>query len=166
MRFLPRARTMTPRLLSPRPTVSDALPEFRHHSDMLASGSIVASTAACPCCERSRGFAYTGPVCGHSLGPATSDQSRCSRARALARARRAGTPGGAGPAPGSLAPPPAPGYGPASGSGHGSGHTSEDGHGNPRAGNVRRRGDIGRQDNILRRRRPDLGLFRNRLGGC
>jgi uncharacterized protein CbrC (UPF0167 family) len=46
--------------------VSDALPTFRHHPDPLRSGSIVASSATCRCCERRRGFVYAGPVYAES----------------------------------------------------------------------------------------------------
>jgi uncharacterized protein CbrC (UPF0167 family) len=39
-----------------------ALPVFRYHPDPIASGSIEASDALCACCNRRRGFIYTGPV--------------------------------------------------------------------------------------------------------
>ncbi len=38
------------------------LPTVRYHPDPLASGSIVASDAACACCNMRRGFIYTGPA--------------------------------------------------------------------------------------------------------
>lgn len=38
------------------------LPGFRYHPDPLASGSVVASDAACRRCGASRGFLYAGPV--------------------------------------------------------------------------------------------------------
>lgn len=37
-------------------------PVFRYHADPIASGSIVASDAECLCCNRRRGFIYTGPA--------------------------------------------------------------------------------------------------------
>jgi uncharacterized protein CbrC (UPF0167 family) len=40
----------------------DTLPLFRYHPDPLASGSIVASSAVCRCCDTSRGAVYVGPV--------------------------------------------------------------------------------------------------------
>ena len=42
--------------------MAEALPTFRYHPDPVATGSVEASEAACPCCERARGFAYVGPV--------------------------------------------------------------------------------------------------------
>lgn len=38
------------------------LPVFRYHPHPIASGSIVASDAACVCCNQRRGFIYTGPA--------------------------------------------------------------------------------------------------------
>lgn len=38
------------------------LPAFPYHPDPVASGSIVASEAACACCGKRRGFIYAGPV--------------------------------------------------------------------------------------------------------
>jgi uncharacterized protein CbrC (UPF0167 family) len=42
--------------------VSEPLPAFRYHKDPLASGSVVESLKKCKCCQRARGFIYTGPV--------------------------------------------------------------------------------------------------------
>ena len=42
--------------------MTEALPTFRYHPDPLATGSIVASDAACRVCGRARGHVYTGPV--------------------------------------------------------------------------------------------------------
>lgn len=44
------------------PAASSGLPEFRYHVDPLASGSIEASSTKCACCQKARGFIYTGPV--------------------------------------------------------------------------------------------------------
>ena len=38
------------------------LPSFRYHPDPVGTGSIVEVDEVCPCCERVRGHAYTGPV--------------------------------------------------------------------------------------------------------
>ena len=38
------------------------LPAFRYHPDPIATGSVEASDAVCECCDRVRGFVYTGPV--------------------------------------------------------------------------------------------------------
>jgi uncharacterized protein CbrC (UPF0167 family) len=38
------------------------LPRFKYHPDPVATGSVAASDAECPCCQKARGFAYTGPV--------------------------------------------------------------------------------------------------------
>jgi uncharacterized protein CbrC (UPF0167 family) len=38
------------------------LPIFQYHPDPIASGSIVASDAACACCGAQRGFVYAGPT--------------------------------------------------------------------------------------------------------
>ncbi len=38
------------------------LPTFRYHPDPLASGSLIASEAACRRCQKRRGYIYTGPV--------------------------------------------------------------------------------------------------------
>ncbi|MEU1390798.1 MULTISPECIES: CbrC family protein [unclassified Nonomuraea] len=44
------------------------LPDFAYHPDPLNTGSVTASDAACVCCERQRGYVYTGPVyCVESL---------------------------------------------------------------------------------------------------
>jgi uncharacterized protein CbrC (UPF0167 family) len=40
----------------------EPLPNFRYHPDPLATGSVVASAAACLCCGRERGYLYAGPV--------------------------------------------------------------------------------------------------------
>ena len=42
--------------------MSEPLPEFPYHPDPLETGVIVKSDATCRCCERGRGFIYTGPV--------------------------------------------------------------------------------------------------------
>jgi uncharacterized protein len=42
------------------------LPTFRYHPDPIASGSVVASDAACVCCRQRRGFIYTGPAYSES----------------------------------------------------------------------------------------------------
>ena len=42
--------------------MSEPLPTFRYHPEPLATGSIAPSEAVCRCCERARGFIYTGPV--------------------------------------------------------------------------------------------------------
>ncbi|MHC5905383.1 CbrC family protein [Streptomyces sp. S6] len=42
--------------------VTDEFPYFRYHPDRMATGSVVASDAACVCCGRERGYVYTGPV--------------------------------------------------------------------------------------------------------
>lgn len=39
-----------------------SLPAFRYHRDPVASGSVVASPAACACCGAKRGYVYAGPV--------------------------------------------------------------------------------------------------------
>ncbi|MEO7999029.1 MAG: CbrC family protein [Gemmatimonadaceae bacterium] len=38
------------------------LPLFKYHPDPIASGSIEASTNTCSCCDKARGFIYTGPT--------------------------------------------------------------------------------------------------------
>jgi uncharacterized protein len=38
------------------------LPTFKYHPDPVATGSVVESVVECICCERSRGYIYTGPV--------------------------------------------------------------------------------------------------------
>jgi uncharacterized protein CbrC (UPF0167 family) len=38
------------------------LPRFTYHPDPEASGSVVASTKPCVCCQRIRGWIYAGPV--------------------------------------------------------------------------------------------------------
>lgn len=38
------------------------LPAFPYHPDPLATGSVVRSDAPCVCCDRRRGYVYTGPV--------------------------------------------------------------------------------------------------------
>lgn len=38
------------------------LPEFPYHPDPLATGSVIASDAECVCCERPRGYVYSGPI--------------------------------------------------------------------------------------------------------
>lgn len=38
------------------------LPKFTYHPNPLATGAIVASDSACPCCGRKTGYAYGGPV--------------------------------------------------------------------------------------------------------
>jgi uncharacterized protein len=40
----------------------ETLPTFRYHPDPIATGSVVPSDNECVCCERSRGYIYTGPV--------------------------------------------------------------------------------------------------------
>jgi uncharacterized protein CbrC (UPF0167 family) len=42
--------------------MAEALPTFRYHPDPVATGSVEASDAECPCCERARGHVYVGPV--------------------------------------------------------------------------------------------------------
>jgi uncharacterized protein CbrC (UPF0167 family) len=42
--------------------MTEPLPRFRYHPDPLATGAVEASSAACACCGRVRGFAYVGPV--------------------------------------------------------------------------------------------------------
>jgi uncharacterized protein CbrC (UPF0167 family) len=41
---------------------SMTLPTFKYHPDPLATRNIVKSDTECVCCEKSRGFVYTGPV--------------------------------------------------------------------------------------------------------
>jgi uncharacterized protein CbrC (UPF0167 family) len=36
------------------------LPQFRYHPDPIETGSVKPSAATCACCERARGFVYTG----------------------------------------------------------------------------------------------------------
>ena len=43
-------------------TPPDTLPGFRYHPDPIASGSVIESDTECRCCERARGFVYSGPV--------------------------------------------------------------------------------------------------------
>lgn len=38
------------------------LPTFKYHPDPIATGSIEESDAECVCCEKQRGYIYTGPV--------------------------------------------------------------------------------------------------------
>lgn len=38
------------------------LPKFKYHPEPLRTGSLVQSDAVCVCCEKARGFIYTGPV--------------------------------------------------------------------------------------------------------
>jgi uncharacterized protein CbrC (UPF0167 family) len=38
------------------------LPTFRYHPDPIRSGSIVESGETCRCCEKGRGYIYSGPV--------------------------------------------------------------------------------------------------------
>lgn len=40
----------------------ETLPTFRYHPDPLRSGSVVASPNMCRCCNRARGYVYTGPT--------------------------------------------------------------------------------------------------------
>ncbi|MFD4788108.1 CbrC family protein [Streptomyces sp. NPDC058459] len=42
--------------------VTGEIPYFRYHPDPMATGSVVASDAACACRGRERGYVYTGPV--------------------------------------------------------------------------------------------------------
>jgi uncharacterized protein CbrC (UPF0167 family) len=42
--------------------VAEQLPTFPYHPDPVATGSVVASDAVCYCCDRARGYLYTGPV--------------------------------------------------------------------------------------------------------
>src|SRR5688572_32860612 len=42
--------------------MSEAFPNFRYHSDPIATGSVEPSEAPCICCGRHRGFIYVGPV--------------------------------------------------------------------------------------------------------
>jgi uncharacterized protein len=42
------------------------LPTFRYHPNPIASGSVVASDAACVCCRQRRGFIYAGPAYSES----------------------------------------------------------------------------------------------------
>lgn len=39
-----------------------ALPIFEYHPDPIGTGSIVESDTRCECCEKVRGYIYTGPV--------------------------------------------------------------------------------------------------------
>lgn len=41
------------------PTDDTVLPTFRYHPDPIATGSIVASDAACEACKKPRGYVYT-----------------------------------------------------------------------------------------------------------
>jgi uncharacterized protein CbrC (UPF0167 family) len=43
-------------------TEPTALPVFRYHPDPVATGSVVASSNACRCCGRARGYIYAGPA--------------------------------------------------------------------------------------------------------
>jgi uncharacterized protein len=42
--------------------MSEPLPQFKYHPDPLATEAVVVSEAQCICCEKRRGFIYTGPV--------------------------------------------------------------------------------------------------------
>lgn len=42
--------------------MADILPIFRYHPDPVETGMVVASDAACACCDRVRGCVYVGPV--------------------------------------------------------------------------------------------------------
>lgn len=46
--------------------MAEPLPTFRYHPDPVATGEVQASDAVCPCCERARGFLYSGPMYGPS----------------------------------------------------------------------------------------------------
>jgi uncharacterized protein len=46
--------------------MSETLPSFRYHPDPLATGAVKPSDVVCSCCQRNRGFIYTGPVYGKS----------------------------------------------------------------------------------------------------
>ena len=43
---------------------TESVPAFRYHPQPIATGSVVASDNECVCCERARGYIYTGPVYG------------------------------------------------------------------------------------------------------
>lgn len=45
------------------------LPHFKYHPDPVATGSVEESDEECACCEKARGFLYTGPVFGDDDGP-------------------------------------------------------------------------------------------------
>jgi uncharacterized protein CbrC (UPF0167 family) len=45
------------------------LPQFKYHSDPIATGSIVPLGTVCECCGQSRGFIYVGPVYGADAYP-------------------------------------------------------------------------------------------------
>src|SRR5580698_1256897 len=47
-------------------SMSEKLPSFRYHPDPLATGAVKPSDVVCSCCQRNRGFIYTGPVYGKS----------------------------------------------------------------------------------------------------
>jgi len=38
------------------------LPAFKYHPDPIATGSVKASENVCVCCDRARGYIYTGPT--------------------------------------------------------------------------------------------------------
>lgn len=38
------------------------LPNFKYHPDPVATGHVATSDTVCVCCEKARGFIYTGPV--------------------------------------------------------------------------------------------------------
>jgi uncharacterized protein CbrC (UPF0167 family) len=44
------------------PDNDDMLPQFTYHPDPVATGSIKLSGTVCICCEKARGYIYTGPV--------------------------------------------------------------------------------------------------------
>ncbi|WP_461535314.1 CbrC family protein [Spongorhabdus nitratireducens] len=39
-----------------------SLPKFKYHPDPLQTGSVIESEIECECCEKARGYIYTGPV--------------------------------------------------------------------------------------------------------
>lgn len=65
--------------------MSTELPFFRCHPDPLATGAIRAATGTCVCCERDRGWIYTGPfysaeeVSGHFCPWCIADGSAAER---------------------------------------------------------------------------------------
>jgi uncharacterized protein len=42
--------------------MSESLPFFRYHPDPIKTGNIKASDKVCACCDKARGYIYTGPV--------------------------------------------------------------------------------------------------------
>ncbi|MGE7435145.1 CbrC family protein [Kitasatospora sp. NPDC001175] len=42
--------------------MTEQLPVFPYHPDPVATGAIVRSDGECSCCDRARGYIYTGPV--------------------------------------------------------------------------------------------------------